>query len=162
MATHKKTIDRDGPSMKGAARDAEADERGVIGAEHKVPLSEAVLKAVGLHGGTTVEPGTRGRGKSTVRDLRDQKGAIFLPAPDADECDTVADVVAHLSAKHKGYFERTPVRDAEGQPLVTVRFTYGEAADIVTGSGKTTRDAVKAMAAKLGESFDCLDTLEGQ
>jgi hypothetical protein len=159
MATHHKTINRDGPSMKGTTRDAPAG-KGAVDTEHKVPLSEAVLKAVGLYGGSRPAQG-RGKGATDAVDLRDQPGAIFLPAPKQSECDTPADVVAFLSAKYKGYFERTPSTDSEGAPIVTTRFTYGDGADIVTGSAKTTKGAVKVMAAKLGEVFDCLDGTEG-
>jgi hypothetical protein len=177
MATHHKTINRDGPSMKGTTRDEAG--KGAVDTEHKVPFSEAVLKAVGLYGGVvpekdakdadeeTIESNKRarsihlkaGRKGPVIRDLRDQPGAIFLPAPKKDECDTPADVIAFLSAKYKGYFERTPSTDSEGAPIVTTRFTYGDGADIVTGSGKTTKAAVKAMAAKLGETFECLEGL---
>lgn len=126
------------------------------GLEHKVPLSEAVLRAVGLFGGAA----TTGKGKSaktTVTDLRDKEGAVFLPAPDSpDGCTTPADVVSYLSAKHGGYFERTPL--ANGR--VMVKFTYGEDADTATGSGATTKDAVRAMASKLGETFECLSDAE--
>lgn len=157
MVTHKKTIQRDGPSMKGdgSGRSPEADAHGVVGMEHKVPLSEAVLRAVGLYGGTRPAKG-RAKGDSGVVDLRDQKGSIFFPAPARGDCDTAADVVAFLSAKHGGYFERTPVGSGTNA-MVTVRFTYGEGADVVTGVAATTKAAVKAMAAKLGESFDCLE-----
>lgn len=157
MVMHKKTIQRDGPSMKGqgSAGNPEADENGVVGVEHKVPLSEAVLKSVGLYGGTRPAKG-RAKGDSGVIDLRDQKGALHLPAPERADCSTVAEVVSFLSADRKGYFERTPIGEGSNA-RVTVRFTHGEDADIVTGSGKTTKQAVRAMAAKLGESFDCLE-----
>ncbi len=162
MAKHKVDISASTARMKSSlsaggrevARTAEAGD--MEGAEHKHELSEAVLRAVGLYGGSTTE----GKGKSaktTVRDMRDRPGAVFLPAPDSpDGCTTVADVVSYLSAKHGGYFERTPLADR-----VFVKLTYGDEADTATGSGATTKDAVRAMAKKLGESFDCLSDAEG-
>lgn len=162
---------------QGVDAEQDANEHGVAGLEHKVPLSEAVLKAVGLYGGIvhasdpkgtdaeTAKSNARARALSReagytgqiVRDLRDSDGAIFLPAPEsADDCTSPADVVAFLSAKHQGYFERTPLADG-----VSVRFTYGPAAEIVTGYGPTTKAAVTAMAKKLGESFACLTDKTG-
>lgn len=148
----RKANDRDVHS-RGVHAD-ETDENGVAGAEHKVPLSEAVLMAVGLHGGTD----TSKKGKGAVIDKRDAEGAVFTAAPkSADDCHNMVDVVKYLEAKNKGYFETTKVRSSEGGMIRTARLTYGDAADVATGSGKTMKDAVKALAEKLGESFKCLE-----
>lgn len=160
MATHRVDLSRSGPAMKGKGGSGsdEPNEAGVVGAEHKVPLSEAVLRQVGLFGGHHPVPKGADKGtKPAVKDLRDQEGAHFEPAPTkAGDCADTRDVVNFLSAKYKGYFERTPLTDEDGKPLVTVRLTYGPAAEVVSGSGPTTKAAVASLAKKLDESFDCL------
>jgi hypothetical protein len=162
MAQHKVDLSRSGPAMKGKSTTgsggAEHNEAGVTGAEHKVPLSEAVLRQVGLFGGHQPAPkGAEKGAKPTVRDLRDQEGALHEPRPtSAGACTDLRDVVRFLEAKYKGYFERTPVTGPEGESLVTVRLTYGPAAEVVSGSGATTKAAVTSLAKKLDETFDCL------
>lgn len=160
----KKTVElsRRGPSMratrsvgKGNESGDDVDESLVEGIEHKPQLSEAVLRAVGLHGGDRVE----GSGKSqkrSVRDLRDTDGALHVAPPKTtDDCSSVADVVAYLSHKYRGYFERTPFPGR-----VSVRFTYGDDADVYGAGGATTRDAVRALAEKFDETFACLEDNE--
>lgn len=164
----------------------DANEHGVVGLEYKPKLSEAVLRAVGLHGGAvpdkdpsgaeaeTKESYKRARAlhaeehgadasKRVIRDLRDSEGAIFVPPPeDNDSCTTAADAILLMSHKYGGYFERTPGTDDDGQDFVSARFTYGKTADVVTGSGATTKEAVRAMFAKLGETFACLEPKTAQ
>jgi hypothetical protein len=159
MPTHRVDISAQTPRMKGTTRtgaaapgatSGEPNDAGVIGIENKTPLSEPVLRQVGLFGGYD-ESGA-------VIDLRETEGAIFLPKPESqDACTTVAEVCAFLQEKYKGYFERTPLAATADQPeRVSVRFTYGDDADIQTGSGPDTKSATRALATKLGETFACL------
>lgn len=138
------------PSVASSARNADADgPEGVSGLEFKPKLSGAVLRAVGLHGGIADDG---------VIDLRDTEGAMYVPPPaDNDACTSAADAILLMSHKYGGYFERTPGVDEDGEAFVSGRFTYGRTADVVTGSGATTKEAVRAMFAKLNETFACLE-----
>jgi hypothetical protein len=118
----------------------------------KVQLSEAVLRAVGLHGGTEADG-------ETVLDKRETEGAVFAPAPGTpEECAELHQVQAYLAEQYGGYIERTKTK---GKPQgkgkakadrVTIKLTYGEDAEVVTGAGKNNREALRALCERLGET----------
>lgn len=186
MTKHRVDIDASAPSMRASRAvngraasddDATSGVAGVVGIEHKPRLSEAVLRAVGMHGGVVpatdaddahdetrasndraraLHKASSSKSKRVVRDLRDSDGAIFVVPPEsADDCSNGADVVNYLQHKYEGYFERTPIETDDGE-IVNVKLTYGASADVVTGLGATTKSALRALAAKLHERFACL------
>lgn len=132
---------------------AGADKETAAAHERARKLHAAYQKARG------VDTSKKGAKKApVVRDGRDTEGAIFLPPPESNEdCMSAADAVLLMSHRYGGYLERTPIVDEDGREFATVRFTYGPTADVVTASAEKTKDAVRALFAKLGETFPCLE-----
>jgi len=175
------TTFRDIPNTRIDPLEALGHTEHVMGLEHKPKLSEAVMHAVGIHRGyvpdedpddaedETIAANARRRALAdatdenlsdddeVIVDNRDIPGAIFREAPASPkECVELYDVQNYLAAKYGGYIERTKrkKKTAKGKPVdrVTIRMTYGDDAEVVTGVGANNPEALRALCDKLGET----------
>jgi hypothetical protein len=114
--------------------------------------------------GTTHRVETGGTVSARSGDTGDGEAIAAPTSP--EECEELHQVSAYLAAKYEGVIERTKGKRSEKGKAgktdrVTMRLTYGEDSEVVTGVGANNREALQALTEKLGESgFACFSDEE--
>lgn len=96
-------------------------------------------------------------GSVSARSSEGAEGGDEIVAPTSPgECEELHQVQNYLIAKYDGTLERTKRKQTgkgkEKGDRVTMKLTYGEDGEVVSGVGKNNREALEALCDKLGES----------